>query len=171
MTVTHSLTVTVSVNKMIATCERFIILLLSTLLLYIDLAGVNNCMNVYPQVVNLLCKWHVDRYPLVKLQQSCMLSNNMYNKLQGMAEKAEFICERLSAEGGVVRLFGLFQLISVTPPWITEIFRGEGGAPKNQKLSKGRVAERPGDVVEGVGVQSNRNRHRKRFYVEFYFPY
>ena len=28
---------------------------------YPDLAGANACQTVYPEVVHLLCKWHVDR--------------------------------------------------------------------------------------------------------------
>ena len=70
---------------------------------YTDLAGVNGCVHIYPQVVNLLCKWHVDRYLLVNI--TAYWSNHKYDKLQGMAEKVEFIGERPSAEGGAVCLF------------------------------------------------------------------
>ena len=51
----------------IAMCESLHISSCYTACAATDLAGVNGCVNIYPQVVNLLCKWHVDRYLLVNI--------------------------------------------------------------------------------------------------------
>ena len=37
------------------------VLIILVIIIIVDLAGVNGCAAVYPNVTNLLCKWHVDR--------------------------------------------------------------------------------------------------------------
>ena len=38
-----------------------VLIILVIIIIIVDLAGVNGCTAVYPNVTNLLCKWHVDR--------------------------------------------------------------------------------------------------------------